>query len=796
MINIQTIENVSDCTPLYLPHSLYLKPVAKMQISVSLPAIKSGKSVSNLEIIDKLGVELKPDKFLLLKVSKSTVNTIRLEAELDDRKRLRLAIQRLDGVSLRITGFSESFRVRCTESKDDFPTRHDWDSYFRDARNMDEMKAGERPDTIHLSHLPMRWFCPRHAEHEEQVKPSEGIFRRIFEKFGRVRAVDIPICDPYRKSMQSAISGMRTFSFEQDVLFEAYVQFEEYSSFVRAMDEFRGTKLVRKFVDKTQAINICVNFDKQKHLSDSHVQLRERMRKKCIAKAQAEDAEREKLKKQEAEQLERERQKQEELKLAEAAKQREREERRKEKHLKKIQERGQVEISQKIRVEERKLMIAQRKLESIRTLEKLFERIQLKQKDKSRRAKQDEAKDIQRGRLVEKYKAATEKLVCDQRKIVQDIKSNTPLMGLLKSKSKKSSAPLDASSDEDSVATSSKRHKTSNGVEGTKQSEDAKANTLNPLKAVAAIAAGAVPGGPGAYSADAANEWMQSLSMFGYGMPGVFPGALYRPQAPFPVPSIYRGFAPRIRGRGRGRGSGIRGSRKRFDSYYSYNDRYTDEEDNGYYHRSSRGRNRSRSNSSYSRSRSRSRGRRIVCRSRRSQSRSRSRSRSHYRKSSYSSRSRRSHSRSHSRSRSKTPSQTKNRKLASTRRSRSISYSRSRSRSRSHSRRRSSTRREHHSSRHRSRSRNRNRSRSRTLPNDVKLEADKLVASAEKIQRTIEQATKDRMREEEREIKENFRRQTSRDSHNSHGNHINVQLPPVESNVEDRHDSRRNSTTA
>ncbi|KAH8340786.1 hypothetical protein KR059_006888 [Drosophila kikkawai] len=307
MINIQSIENVSDCTPLYLPHSLYLKPVAKMQISVSLPTIKSGKSVSNLEIMDKLGVELKPDKFLLLKVSKSTVNTIRLEAELDDRKRLRLAIQRLDGVSLRITGFSESFRVRCTQSKDEFPTRHDWDSYFRDARNMDEMKAGERPDTIHLSHLPMRWFCPRHTEHEEQVKPSESIFKRIFEKFGRVRAVDIPICDPYRKSMQADINGMRTFSFEQDVLFEAYVQFEEYSSFVRAMDEFRGTKLVRKFVDKTQAINICVNFDKQKHLSDSHVQRRERMRKKCIAKAQAEDEEREKLKKQKAEQLERER---------------------------------------------------------------------------------------------------------------------------------------------------------------------------------------------------------------------------------------------------------------------------------------------------------------------------------------------------------------------------------------------------------------------------------------------------------------------------------------------------------
>lgn len=61
-------------------------------------------------------------------------------------------------------------------------------------------------------------------------------------------------------------------------------------------------------------------------------------------------------------------------------KQREREEKRKEKHLKKIQEKGQIEISQKIRVEERKLMIAQRKLESIRILEKLFDRIKVREK--------------------------------------------------------------------------------------------------------------------------------------------------------------------------------------------------------------------------------------------------------------------------------------------------------------------------------------------------------------------------------------------------------------------------------
>lgn len=64
--------------------------------------------------------------------------------------------------------------------------------------------------------------------------------------------------------------------------------------------------------------------------------------------------------------------------MAELDKQRLREEQRKEKHLKKIREREQHEISSKIRSEEKKLLIAQRKLESIRVLEALFDRIKVR----------------------------------------------------------------------------------------------------------------------------------------------------------------------------------------------------------------------------------------------------------------------------------------------------------------------------------------------------------------------------------------------------------------------------------
>lgn len=67
----------------------------------------------------------------------------------------------------------------------------------------------------------------------------------------------------------------------------------------------------------------------------------------------------------------------EQKKIEEYEKQQQREEKRKEKHLKKIREQEQLQLNSKIRSEEKKLLIAQRKLESIRVLEALFNRIKV-----------------------------------------------------------------------------------------------------------------------------------------------------------------------------------------------------------------------------------------------------------------------------------------------------------------------------------------------------------------------------------------------------------------------------------
>lgn len=65
-----------------------------------------------------------------------------------------------------------------------------------------------------------------------------------------------------------------------------YVQFSEYLGFVKTMDEFRGMKLVRKDGDKNLAINITMDFDTTKHLSESNIKRRKILRDRLIAKEQ------------------------------------------------------------------------------------------------------------------------------------------------------------------------------------------------------------------------------------------------------------------------------------------------------------------------------------------------------------------------------------------------------------------------------------------------------------------------------------------------------------------------------
>ena len=69
MTSIGVCSDTSDAVELLEAQGLYVKPVAKVNISVQLPQLKSpGASISNWEVMEKLKKMIKPDSFLVLKV--------------------------------------------------------------------------------------------------------------------------------------------------------------------------------------------------------------------------------------------------------------------------------------------------------------------------------------------------------------------------------------------------------------------------------------------------------------------------------------------------------------------------------------------------------------------------------------------------------------------------------------------------------------------------------------------------------------------------------------------------------
>lgn len=239
----QACADTKDTVPLYPSHGLYLKPVALLHVSVRLPVLKvPGKAVSHYEVMEKLKQWIQPEQFLALKVSKSTLEFVRFDAEIESKSKMAYVLGRMDGRAIKLAGIKEQLKVRAVESKGDFPSKHDWDSFFRDSKDMNEMRPGERPDTVYLGNLPCKWFSA------ETDKPSEKLLRRVFEQFGPVRRIDVPMLDPFRSQMNVSISGIKQFTFNQNLIFEMYVQFEEYFCFVKCMDAFRGMKLV--YIDR------------------------------------------------------------------------------------------------------------------------------------------------------------------------------------------------------------------------------------------------------------------------------------------------------------------------------------------------------------------------------------------------------------------------------------------------------------------------------------------------------------------------------------------------------------------
>ncbi|XP_050429457.1 A-kinase anchor protein 17A-like [Adelges cooleyi] len=395
----ETIANQSDAVPLCPRYNLYLKPSARLLISVQLSG-KSQTTVSNWQLMERVKEWIDPDKFSKLSVSKISEEYVRFDAELADRTRLDTVLFRLSDRRIKLPGFTNLLTVKAAEVKPDFPTRHDWDSFYRDSKDMNELKPGERPDTLHIQNIPVEWL----TEPGENF-PSECIIKQAFEIYGEITQIDLPAADPSRVSHVAGVC-------------DVYIQYKDYLGFAKAMEALKGSKLAYITNTKALSANIKVDFDKTKHMTISSVSKRLKRREKFIEKLRAKQDEEKREKEKELKKIEEERIK----KLHQLEKKLERRKLRQAKRkaicLKRLADQQADTMNQQIATEEKLLLIAQRKLEAIHLIGELLPLLKVNQTASKTNENEDkilcktgnsdtEFKDIEstfRQRMIEKWK--------------------------------------------------------------------------------------------------------------------------------------------------------------------------------------------------------------------------------------------------------------------------------------------------------------------------------------------------------------------------------------------------------
>ncbi|CAI4224682.1 unnamed protein product [Auanema sp. JU1783] len=342
---------------------LYLCSLAKVIIYVKLQKILvPGQSISNWDIIEKLKKAVNPIQLFAIKVTDSTLESVTFEAELISQVMMFQALRIFNDMKIKMSGFSEPFLVSAEKADSGFPTSVSWDKYFLNRGDMNT--PGRRADTIYLANIPCKWFAE-----DDSAKPSETLLKKALSKYGSIRAVDIPNNDIDRLLYPVSISGVRSkrFSFDQDLTFECYVQYEECEGFENAMKGLRDMKWFKKTEEKVYQANIKVEFDKSFHLSSELIKKRESFKENIVQmKLKKAEAEKQKL----AEELDRQ-QREKEEKEAELKKKEERRVLKKELDKKKREE----DEDNRVKLEEMKVKKAERLAQSERLLEDVFDRL-------------------------------------------------------------------------------------------------------------------------------------------------------------------------------------------------------------------------------------------------------------------------------------------------------------------------------------------------------------------------------------------------------------------------------------
>ncbi|XP_053525749.1 A-kinase anchor protein 17B-like [Artibeus jamaicensis] len=370
-MTVTVVYDNSEATELCAAQHLYLKPIAKLIINVLLPeSIEPTRPFSNWEVLDQLKSLICPDQFTTVRLSKSTKNFIRFEGEAETQSLVQILKEKLHGKIIKLNGLKTDLKVVATDAQGEWehlPQEQEAPS----SDGADELDCNKSPHSIHFQGLPCKWFAPKGSSGE---KPCEEILRVVFESFGKIKNVDIPMLDPYREVMTGGSFGGFSFGLQT---FEAFIQYQESTDFIKAMESLRGMKLMLKGDDgKALACNIKVTFDTTKHFSEGAIRRRNQERLKL--QELEEERRKEKKREEEAERKkkEEERKAQEKTKKARVRrrvlKERDRQRQRKRDRAKAEATR---EPNSSEEWEERKFLLAQRRVEAVWLLLVLLRKI-------------------------------------------------------------------------------------------------------------------------------------------------------------------------------------------------------------------------------------------------------------------------------------------------------------------------------------------------------------------------------------------------------------------------------------
>lgn len=348
--------------------SLFLVPQKKITVVVVLPTSHTvGPSISNWDMMEKLRQGAQPEQFVNLRVEHSSRERISFVGELLSLRAMRKVVLLLNGKTMRMPGFQEPFKVKAYSLDVNFPKKKDWEAFYRSKglTNFADGSPGERPDTVRVSRVPVEWFVDQ-SDLDAGEWPSKALIAQSFSQFGVLSNVGVylhKMAAPQLQQVEGAFSSFGPALGHSARLFDAFLQFDDYSGFCNAMLGLKGMHMMRSVGtggggagDKVEAKDVaCIEVDYDRFGFMTLANTRKREAEEAMLR---ESRQKERERREEAERAESERREEEERAERERKEQEERAERERREEVRR--QRREARRARRLEKEKQKDIIVQR----------------------------------------------------------------------------------------------------------------------------------------------------------------------------------------------------------------------------------------------------------------------------------------------------------------------------------------------------------------------------------------------------------------------------------------------------